>query len=499
MSADPPGVVPDPVNRRRGDHPPRRIVIVGAGPGGIAAAIRLSRAGYTDITVLERAPQAGGTWFHNRYPGCACDVQSHFYSFSFELSPSWSRPYAPQGEILEYFQQVAARHGVADRTRFDTEVTALRWHEPSSRWQVGLGDGDSIEADIVIGAVGMFAGASTPQLPGLDRFRGRWWHSARWPQDRHLDGGSVAVVGSGATAVQLVPVAAERVDRLKVFIREPQWVLPREEDPYTEAEIVAFAADPELMVAARGEIFERMEMLLSYSPEVIAQATEAAMSNLEAVQDPEVRSALTPATAWGCHRPLLSNDYYPAFNLPTVDLVRSTIQEVTPTGIATTDGGRHQVDTIVFCTGYDTTRFLSSIQVEGRNGRDLSEAWSDGAFAYLGIRTPAFPNLFQLYGPNTNAGSILFMLECQVDYIIRHLQRMDDDRLPWTDISQESCDEYNRRLQDEIAGVAVWGDGCSGYYRSASGRIVTQWPGSMADYRARTLVDDFASYETSGG
>ena len=497
MSADPPGVVPDPVNRRRGHHPPRRIVVVGAGPGGIAAAIRLSRAGYTDVTLLEKAPEVGGTWFYNRYPGCACDVQSHFYSFSFELNPSWSRPYAPQREILQYFQHVAERHGVVDRTRFNTEVTALRWHEPSSRWQVGLGDGGSIEADIVIGAVGMFTGAATPQLPGLDRFRGRWWHSARWPRDQRLDGGSVAVVGSGATAVQLVPAAAELVDRLEVFVREPQWVLPREEDPYTEADIAAFAADPELMVAARREIFERMEMLLSYSPEVVAQATEAAMSNLEAVDDPEVRSALTPATAWGCHRPLLSNDFYPAFNLPAVQLVRSAISEVTPTGIRTADGGRHDVDTIVFCTGFDTTSFVSSIPVEGRQG-PLVDAWSDGAYAYLGISTPAYPNLFQLYGPNTNAGSILYMLECQVDYIVRHLQRMDDAGLTWTDVSQEACDEYNRWLQGEIAAVSVWRDGCSGYYRSASGRVVTQWPGSMAAYREHTIRDDFAAYETSG-
>ncbi len=490
-----PGTVPDPIDRRRPHHLRRRIAIIGAGPGAVIAAVRLSQAGYDDVELFERDVGIGGTWLRNRYPGCACDVQAPLYSFSFAPNPDWSHPFAPQPEILAYVQDVADRHGVGERCRFRAEVTALRWREETAEWHIELGDGDVAVADVVISAVGTFGRPSIPELPGLDDFAGPVWHSAEWPDGESLVDRSVAVFGSGATAIQVVPAIADDVAAVTMFVRSPQWVLPRDEEPYSDADRAAFRGEPETLAQRRSEVYERMEQLLSYTPDVIAQAEAAARAHLETVVDPTTRAALTPDVPWGCMRPVLSNRFYPTVNREHVSIVRSSIATVVPDGVRTVDGRLHHADAIVFCTGFDTTRYLASVDVVGRGGRRLADEWGDAPSAYLGMRNPGFPNLFQLYGPNTNAGSVFFMIECQVDHLVRHLQAMDEADAAWSDISARAAEEFDRWLRAALDGVPVWRAGCSNYYRAPSGRIVTQWPRSMTEYRARTAVDHLEHYE----
>ena len=482
--------IPDPRDRRRPEHPDRRIVVVGAGPGGIAAAHRLRQAGYHDVVVLDRADGPGGTWRHNRYPGAACDVQSHLYSLSFAPKADWTRPYSPQPEILAYLEAVVDELDLRRHMRFGVEVRSVRWDDAASVWRVATADGPDLEADVVISALGMFNQVNVPNIDGLDSFEGPTVHTARWDPDLDLAGARVAVVGSGASAVQAVPALAEEVGRLHVFQRSAQWILPRQDEPFTDEQKAVFAADPSARLALRRTIWDAVEMAMTYGPAVVAASTEAGRANLQVVEDPELRRRLTPTTPWGCHRPLSSNTYYPAFNRPDVELVTEPIEAVTPSGIRTADGLERPLDAIVLATGFHATRYLSAVDVVGRDGRHLLDTWRDGAQAYLGIGTAGFPNLFQLYGPNTNAGSIIYMIEAQIDYVVRLLQNMDDRGLATTEVRPEVMDAYNVELQQRIDAVEVWHAGCNGYYRSPSGRVVTQWPGGMADYRAATIEID---------
>jgi len=474
----------------------RRVVVIGTGPGGICAAIRLREAGYHDLVVLERAPGVGGTWFHNRYPGAECDVQSHLYSFSFARKVDWTRPYARQPEILRYFEGLVERYGLAPNLRLGTGIRSARWDDVTASWHLATDAGDELVADVVVSSIGMFNELRWPTTAGLDGFAGTVVHSARWDPDLPLDGATVAVIGSAASAVQLIPEVARRSGRLHVFQRTANWVLPKEDAPFSPEQIERFRTDPAAAEAERDRIRRRIEGTITFAdPAMLAAAEAAGRQNLEVVADPHVRRRLTPTVPWGCQRPLSSNEYYPTFNLPHVELVTDPVDHVTATGVVTGDGVERPVDVIVVATGFDTTRYLSAIEVSGRDGRRLDDAWSEGAQAYLGVTTAGFPNLFMLYGPNTNNGSILFMLECQVDYAVRQLQRMDAEDLAWIDVRPEVMAEYNESLQADLARVAVWQAECGGYYRAPSGRIVTQWPHTMAEYSARTSRPDPDAYE----
>lgn len=479
--------------------PSRRIGIIGAGPGGICAGVRLRQAGYDDFVVLEQAGGPGGTWWHNRYPGLACDVPSLLYSFSFEPKYDWSRPYGTQAEIQAYMRDVVHRHGLEPHIRYDTRVGAARWDDDRSVWRLETASGETLEVDVVISALGMFNEPSWPDIEGLEGFGGTTFHSARWDRDHDLRGERVAVIGSAASAVQLVPEIAKVVGRLHLFQRAANWVSPKEDDPYSPEQIEWFRTHPEDVAALREEIFRRMDPVLTFSdPDVVRASTERALRNLAVVEDPDVRRKLTPTVPYGCQRPLVSNDYYPTFNRPNVELVTERIDHVTTDAVVTVDGVARTVDTIVVATGFATTRFLSAIEVTGRGGRRLDDAWADGARAYLGITTAGFPNLFMLYGPNTNNGSILYMIEAQVDYALRQLRRLDDEHLAWVDVRPEAEERYNEELQATMEAVTAWSaGGCHNYYRGPSGRIVTQWPGSMSGYRARTEVPDADAYEVA--
>jgi len=474
----------------------RRVAIIGAGPGGICTGVRLLERGHDDFVILEKAPGVGGTWWHNRYPGAECDIKSHLYSFSFAPNAAWSRSYARQPEIKTYLEECVRRFGLEPHLRLGTEVRSARWDDASAKWRLAVGDDEVVEADVVVSALGMFGAPVAPDIPGLDTFAGTIFHSARWDEDHDLGGEDVAVIGSAASAVQFVPEIAPVVGRLYLYQRSANWVLPKEDDPFTPEQIDAFRVDTDTVLALRDSIFATVDPNLTFAdPERRAAAEAAGLSNLAVVEDTEVRRKLTPDMPFGFKRPLASNVYYPTFNRPNVELVVDPIVEVTANGVVTADGRTRRVDTIILATGFATTKFLGALDVVGRGGLHIDEAWADGPQAYLGITTSGFPNLFMLYGPNTNNGSIIYMIECQVDYVMQLLDRMDDEGIVAVDVKRDVMDRYNAALQETLAGVEVWQAGCHGYYRVPSGRIVTQWPGSMSEYRARTREPDPEAFE----
>jgi cation diffusion facilitator CzcD-associated flavoprotein CzcO len=489
------------IRPRRSRRVARRVAIIGAGPGGICTGVSLRERGHHDFVILEQAAGIGGTWFHNRYPGAECDIKSHLYSFSFAPNPAWSCRYARQPEIKAYLEDVVDRFGLTPHLRLSTTVRRARWDDDAAVWHVTVANADgteeTLDAEIVVSAIGMFGAPVQPDVPGLDRFRGTMFHSAQWADDHDLTGESAAVIGSAASAVQLVPEIAPIVRSLAVYQRTPNWVSPKEDDPYSEEELAEFAADPGRVDAVRDEIFSGIDPNLTFAdPDRRALAEQAGRHNIGKVDDPALRDLLTPEMPFGCKRPLASNVYYPTFNLPHVELVTEPIVEVTETGIVTADGRTRDVDTIILATGFATTKFLAALDVVGRDGLDIDDAWADGAQAFLGITTAGFPNLFMLYGPNTNNGSIIYMIEWQVDYVMKMLDAMDDHDLAWVDVKRDVMDEYNDALQRTLDGVEVWQAGCNGYYRVGS-RIVTQWPGSMSEYRARTEHPDLDDFDVA--
>jgi cation diffusion facilitator CzcD-associated flavoprotein CzcO len=477
------------------DEDARQIVIIGAGPGGLCMAIKLKEAGIHDFVILEEAPGLGGTWYHNRYPGLCCDIPSYLYSFSFEPKRDWSRPYPAQAEILSYLEDVAAKHKIVSHIRFDTKVQSARWNEESCTWHMSSTQGD-FTSHVLVSAVGMLNTPKWPDIPGLEVFGGKLLHSSRWNSDLDVAGSTLAVIGSAATAVQMAPELAKEVEQLYLYQRSPAWVLPRENDPFTEEELSRLANDPDAASAERERIFNEIDPHITFSDQEVCELSRAAgLENLETVEDPELRKKLTPQVPWGCQRPLFSNTWFPMFNRPNVELIDDPIQRITKDSIVSGNGAARRVDIVVAATGFHATRFLSAIEVTGRGGLRLKDAWADGPEAYLGIATRGFPNVFMLYGPNTNNGSIITLLEFQVDYIMRQLARMDAEGIEWMEVRGDVMRHYNEQLQKELESVEVWQATCPNYYRAASGRIVTQWPNTMSEYRRRVTQPDADAYQ----
>ncbi len=475
-----------------------KFAIVGAGAGGVCAGIKLRESGRNDFLIFDRAEKVGGTWYRNTYPGAACDIASHLYSYSFAPNPEWSRPFAPQAEIQAYIERVAMDSGLKEHLRLGMGVTSARWDEGSARWTLTLDSGEEVEAQFVIAALGMFGDIAMPEIPGLETFEGTCFHSAQWNHDHDLNGERVAVIGSAASAVQFVPEVAKEAAQVDVFQRTPNWVLAKDDTPFSDEQRDAFRAQPELLEDSRQQIFNLVEMALDYTKNDHLQAAEAmGRQALEVVEDPELRAKLTPDHPFGCKRPLLSNAYLQSFNQPHVELVTDEIEKITPNGVVTRDGKERGVDTILLATGFKVTRYASSIDFVGRGGLRIGDAWDDGPEAYLGCTTSGFPNLFMLYGPNTNGGnSIILMLEYQVEYLMGMIEKVEKAGLDWLDVRRDVMDEFNSELQKELDGIEVWQVSCNNYYRAESGRIVTQWPHPFSEYRARVDNDDLGSFET---
>jgi cation diffusion facilitator CzcD-associated flavoprotein CzcO len=453
--------------------------------------MKLKEAGFENFVILEKGSGVGGTWYHNRYPGAACDIMSHLYSYSFELKTDWSRPYGTQPEILAYLEHCAHKYGMYPYIRFNTEVRKAIWDEECLVWRLTTAQGEELTADVVVSAIGMFNELSYPEIDGLHRFTGTSFHSALWPQNHDLTGERVGVIGSAASAVQFVPEVAKLASQVQVFQRTANWVVPRDDDPYDAETLERFRRDPSLVREHRLKIWRDVERFVTFPAKMVSAAERAGLRNLALVEDPDLRAKLTPNHPYGCKRPLISNDWYPTFNRPTVELVTERIEAITPTAIRTADGREREVDTIVLATGFNVTKYLSVVEVTGRDGVRIHDAWTDGAQAYLGITTAGFPNLFMLYGPNTNGGSsMITMLELEVAYIMRQLRWMEHDGLLSVEVRQDVQDAYNDQLQADISEIDVWHHDCSNYYYAESGRVVTQYPHPSAAFRAATSVPE---------
>ncbi len=463
---------------------------------GISAA----RAG-VPFTIYEKSDGIGGTWRDNTYPGAACDVPSHLYSFSFELNPWWTTTFATQPEILAYLERCCDRYGVRPHLRTGTEITEIRWDDGEQRWHLSAANGERFEADVVVSGLGMLNVPHVPDIPGAERFRGRSFHSSRWDHSKPLDGERVASIGTGASAVQYVPAIAPIVEHLTVFQRSPIWITPRLDGPYTPEQQRRFARVPFAARRHRWQIWWTYEKAnFRADSDLTTLQTELARSYLERkVADPDLRAKLTPDYPVGCKRPLMSRQWFPALCRPDVRLVDEPISEITERGIRTADGEEHEVDTIIYGTGFKANEYLRTVEVIGRGGRRLHDDWADGAEAYLGLSVPDYPNFFLLYGPNTNGvNSILFMHEAQVHFIMSALRTMKRMRLGAVDVRRSVFARYNQRIQAAMDGT-VWLAGCRNYFVAPSGKVVTQLPYSGGRYWLRTRVFPLWRYRLSRG
>ncbi len=478
-----------------------RIGIIGSGFAGIGMAIRLRQVGIESFTVYERADDIGGTWRDNTYPGCACDIRSHLYSFSFAPNSDWSRMHPEQAEIQDYLRRLVADHGLHGKIRFGSEVTELRFDDRRNVWLVGLAGSDSDEVDVIVPATGPLSRPAHPDIDGLGSFSGTLFHSSRWRHDHDLAGDRVAVVGTGASAIQFVPEIAPRAAHTTVFQRTAPWVVPKEDRAYRPWEKWLFRWVPPVRRAHRAWIYLRNELLafsfLGKTDRIAKQIREGVPQLIEAAipDDAELRSKVMPDHEPGCKRLLISNDWYPTLARPDVDLCTTAIDSVVPGGIRLADGTLVEVDTIILATGFTATEFLAPMKIFGRGGVELTDMWHDGAVTHLGITVPRFPNLFLLVGPNTGLGhnSIIFMMEAQYHHVLGAVDRLMRRGAATievrADVARRSYAEVQQRMRS-----TVWASGCHSWYLSADGRNDTLWPGFTVDYWRRTRRFDPASY-----
>ena len=466
------------------------VAIIGTGFGGLAAAVRLKQAGIDDVVLFERAADVGGVWRENTYPGAACDVMSHLYSLSFAPKADWSRRFAPQAEIHQYLRDVAHDFDLLRHVRFSTEVLAAALDEAEGCWRLTLSGGGEHRADVLVAATGQLSRPSRPALPGLESFRGTVFHSAQWQHEHDVTGERVAVIGTGASAIQFVPAVAARTASLAVFQRSAPFVFPKHDGPYSDRARRLYARVPGLLRLSRQAIYLRNEvrsLFLNTEPRLLVSYRMAFRRHLRrAVPDPVLREKLTPTDPLGCKRILISNDWYPALQLPQVEVVPDPVTAVREHAVVTADGTEHGVDTIVLGTGFAATEFLVPMRVTGRGGRVLHEEWADGARAYLGTVVPGFPNFFLVYGPNTNLGhnSIIVMIEAQVGWIVQAVRQLRSGRLRRLEVRPEVADEFDEWVQRRTAGT-VFAAGCRSWYLTASGRNTQNWPASTLAFRRR--------------
>ena len=479
-----------------------RVAIVGSGFGGIGAAIQLRRDGIEDIAIFERAGEIGGTWRDNSYPGCACDVESHLYSFSFAPNAAWTRTFSPQAEIWDYLRRTAARFGIDPLVRFHHEVQNARWDETAARWMIATSAGD-YSADVLVMASGALSDPVIPSLPGLERFRGRVFHSARWDHSFAFDGRRVAVIGTGASAIQFVPAIQPHVAKLHLFQRTAPWVLPRHDRARGAGRRALFGRLPALQRLARGSIYARRELLvLAFrSPRVARVAQRVALAHMRrAVRDPALRARLTPTYTLGCKRVLLSDDYYPAVARDNVELVTDAIERVTERGIVTADGVERAVDAIIFGTGFQATDPPLAHHVYGRDGRTLAECWSGSMHAHAGTTVAGFPNLFVLPGPNTGLGhtSVIFMLEAQIDHLRGAMRLLGERGARAIEPRATAQAAYVAAIDRRMRGTVWTSGGCRSWYLDATGRNSTLWPDFTWRFRGRVARIRPDEYELRG-
>jgi cation diffusion facilitator CzcD-associated flavoprotein CzcO len=467
------------------------IAIVGTGFSGLGVAIRLARAGRRDFVVLERGADVGGTWRDNTYPGAACDVPSRLYSFSFRLNPDWTRTYSPQPEILEYLRTCAREAGILPHLRLRTELTDAAWDAAAAHWRIETSRG-TLTANALVLGTGALVEPALPDIGGLGEFAGTVFHSARWNHEHDLTGRQVAVIGTGASAIQFVPHVARAAGHLSLFQRTPPWVVPRPDRAVHSVEKAVYRWAPFAHRAARAGVYGLMEsraLGFVVHPKLLAPVERIALHHMrQAISDPTLRAKLTPNYRIGCKRILVSNDYYPALAAPQVDVITTGIERIEADGIRTTDGVLHPADTLILGTGFRVTDNPGFARIRGRAGRTLEQAWAErGMHAYLGTTVPGFPNLFLLLGPNTGIGhtSAVFMIECQIGLVVQALEHLRVHQLSELQVRPEVEAAYNAELAAR-SERSVWKSGCASWYLDAAGRNTVLWPDLTFRFRSRT-------------
>ena len=471
--------------------------ILGAGLSGILMGIRLKQAGLENFTIYEKADDVGGTWKHNTYPGLHCDVPSHLYSYSFEHNPDWSLPFAGQQEIQAYLRRCAEKYGLLKHLRFGASVETARYQEEKGGWELTLDGGESRRHDILVSATGGLTAPSFPRIEGLDLFRGPLWHSATWRHGFDFTGKRVAVIGSAASAVQVIPHVAQTAAALYVFQRDPNWVLPRNNIPYTDEMKAAFR-DPETgaLMRHRRQLYRntlRWYKAFQRDPKSIAILRHVALKNMKsAISDPALIASLIPAYDPGCKRLLVSDDYYPALALPTTQVIPHGVAKLTETGVTATDGTSIQADVVIFCTGYKLggrEDGRPAVEVLGRDGAPLSLALRNRPEAYRGVAVPGFPNYFTIVGLNGSVAysSLFYSAELHTDYILKWIEEIGRENLLSAEIRPEPTRRYNEAIQGELQKMS-WSAGCKNFYLDRTGRNVSFYPGTLGRMR-RELRD----------
>lgn len=474
------------------DNPRRTFaLIVGSGFSGLAMAIALKKAGFDDLIIVEKGDAVGGTWRDNTYPGCACDVPSHLYSYSFELNPRWSRTYSAQPEIRAYVEHCTDKYDLRRHVLLSREVVACTFDERRGEWTTETKDGEVFVSTILVLAVGGLSKPFVAKIAGQDTFAGPAFHSAQWRHDVDLAGKRVGVVGTGASAIQFVPKIAPLAARLTLFQRTPAWVLPRNDRAFSEAEKQRFARRPGWHRLYRNSIYALQESFIAAfigEPRLLEAAEVFAKRHLaSAIADPSLRDKLTPRYTMGCKRILTSNDYYPALARPNVAVVTDAIERIDAAGVVTKDGQHHPCDVLVYGTGFAVHDYLGGLPVRGLGGKNVHDVWTRGAEAYLGTTIAGFPNCFALLGPNVGLGhnSIIFMIEAQVKHVMDVVRRLRGSGEAWIDVRPDVVRTFNDELHTRFAGT-VWSSGCASWYLDANGRNTTLWPASTAEFWART-------------
>jgi cation diffusion facilitator CzcD-associated flavoprotein CzcO len=479
------------------------IVVIGAGHSGLCMGMKLKQAGQHDFVILEKGATLGGTWRDNTYPGASCDAPSFLYSFSFAQKTDWSRRFAWQSELLGYSTELAVRHGLLPHCRFNSEVTHAAHDDADHTWTVTCADGTRYVADFLVAGVGQLNRPSIPPLPGREQFAGVQFHSAQWNHAVDLGGKRVAVIGNAASAVQFVPQIAPLAARLIVFQRSANWLMPRKDRlyaPRTQRLLTRFPALARLYHSCQWFFFGEMQLtpLMKQVRPVQILARWKSLAHLRRqVPDPMLRAKLTPDFPIGAKRVLFNDDYYPALTRPNVSLVTEGIERIEPEGVRTKSGELHAADVIIYATGFKSTDFLAPMHITGRNGVDLKQEWAKGARAFLGVAVSGFPNLFILYGPNTNLGhnSILVMIEAQVGYVLDLMAQMKSRGLRSVEVKRAVLDDYNRGLQQDLAR-SVWSTIGASWYKLADGTITNNWPHSTIRYRRLTRQARLEDYDS---
>ncbi|MCB9659555.1 MAG: NAD(P)/FAD-dependent oxidoreductase [Sandaracinaceae bacterium] len=476
-------------------------LIIGAGFGGLGTAIQLKRAGLDDFVILERADDVGGTWRDNQYPGAACDVPSNLYSFSFAPNPDWSRTYSGSAEILAYVKRLVADHGLMPKVRLKQRVTSMRFRESEGEWEVRTDAGDTFFARSVVAAAGALVDPGYPAIEGLERFAGHRIHSARWDHGYDFAGKRVAVIGTGASAVQIIPELVKRAEHVKVFQRTPGWVLPRANYRVPERVKALFRRRPSAQQAVRDALFwghESMALSIIWTSPLTHVTERVARQHLQRqVKDPWLRRQLTPNYRIGCKRVLLSNDYYPALQRPNCKLVTWPIVSLSERGVRTAEGIEHQVDCVVFATGFEVRHTSTAFPVMGLDGRVLGDEWRAGAQAYKSMNVSGYPNLHFILGPNSGPGhnSALVYMESQIAYAVQGVRALRDGGLRWLDVRPEVQRRYNEHLQERLAKTN-WNSGCKSWYLTEDGFNATMYPGFATQYANELRTLHLADYRT---